>query len=241
MSQADDPHPGIPTRVIHESYVEMLNGMRQYYRAEQQGSQNHMQRAHADLQHKVLSFFEVLRPYLKSKNAVEEYWQGKPPDYSGNDGVAVLDSQTHRVPVDTDKLDKDWKNRSMEWLHEQAVNSQPMLNGNAKIEDLYHDSDSGTLLLQVNQYQTGLSQLDGKYNLTATKVNRGSSYMRSHSSTETQKRKLPVDKLFAAAHALEEAADRLGKLAEIDEAVPRTEITKEMIDEVEEWRQQNLE
>ena len=47
--------------------------------------------------------------------------------------------------------------------------------------------------------------------------------------------------LMECAHALEEAVDKMGLLAAVDASTPRTEITKEHIEEVERWERQNLE
>jgi len=222
MSKADDmDHGGIPTRVIHESYVDLVNAMRGYYRADQQGSDVDKQRAHSTLQNDVLSFFEVLRPYLATKDSMQPYWQGEVPDYDGHDGTAILWQQSKRVPVSVEHLRKeagdDWQQKPMEWLHEQIAAANPELNGNAKIDAVHYESDADALLLKVNQYQVGLHHLDGKYDMEQTVVERGGSFMRHKAQRETMKRKMPVNKLFNAAHALEEAAERMNLLTEIKE------------------------
>lgn len=51
---------------------------------------------------------------------------------------------------------------------------------------------------------------------------------------------LSPDKLVAASRALDRLARDLGLELEVSEGSPRTEITEEMIEEVEEWRKQNL-
>lgn len=245
MSQSEDTATGIPTRLIHESYVEMMQAITTYYRADQEGTGQHIEQAHARVQQRVLGFFEVLRPYLRTKNSVEDYWAGEIPDYDDDTGTAILASQTRNVPVSTEYLDqaadREWQEMPMDWLEEQVRANHPELNGNSRIEAVHHEPDQGTLLLKVRQYQVGLKQLDGKFHMQQTQVQRGSGYMRHESSETTVKKKLPIKKLFNAAHALEEAAESLGMLSNVDDTVPQTEITQEMIDDVEEWRQNKLE
>lgn len=236
----DEKASGIPMRVVHESYVEMLNAMRRYYRADQEGSKQTRKRAQSNLQHKILSFYEVLRPYLKKKSGGKKYWEGEIPDYDDDSGTAVLRTQTKRVPIPTEKLPDEWQDKKMSWLEEQIKNVDPSLNGNSRIGDIHHEEEQGVLLLLVKQYQAGLKHLEDKYDMTVKRIERGSEYLRHHKNTRSDRRSLNIDLLMRAARSLEEAADDMGALAELSMSTPQTEITEEMLEEVEEWRQENL-
>lgn len=50
-----------------------------------------------------------------------------------------------------------------------------------------------------------------------------------------------MPKLKRAARELSDVAEQLGALSEFDASTPRTEITDDLIDEVEQWRQRKLE
>jgi len=247
MSQQEEA-TGIPTRAIHESYISMQAALQQFREAKDRGAGQGVQRAHGRLQQEVLTFYELLRPHLKHESAVEDWWQGKLPNYrhgetpDPEEGRGILHVQTARRQVDMTELDEDalddlpddmgdWGLR--EW-HEAAG-----LNGSVRVVGVAGLGD--TVLLTVQQFQTGLRQLDSwetKYERETTKKG---GFMADKTDETVKRQRIPSDRLTRAARELSDVADKLGALSDFNASGQRTSITDEQIDELEEWRRQNVE
>lgn len=102
----------------------------------------------------------------------------------------------------------------------------------AKI-DLQEDAEKGV------EY-VGLRALDGEFSHTETVEKDVSVAYGAYKVSEERANLLPVATLFKAARLLNQAAKELHLLVNVEETTPRTEIDDELIEEWEEWRQQNI-
>lgn len=240
MSQ-DESHSGIPTRAIHESYLDMQRALKAYREAKDAQNQHRMQDAHGDLQQSVLTFYELLRPHLKNESAVKDWWNGKPPNYNHNgtppdpdDGKGVLQVQTENMTISLNGEVNPEKLSTLEDWHE-AIG----LNGTTRIVGIAGAGDG--VFVKKHNYQLGLRHLDS-WETKYKRVQKPKSGFMSHKTEETiEKQRIPIDRLRRAARELSEVAEKLGALSDFDASEPRTEISKELIEEVEEWRQNNIE
>ncbi len=72
--QDDTQNTGLPTRAIHDAYLNLQQAHRQFRQARDHdqditGPQGVFQDA-------VLTFYELVRPHLKSESALSSYWRG---------------------------------------------------------------------------------------------------------------------------------------------------------------------
>jgi hypothetical protein len=238
MSTNDDDHSGIPTRAIHEAYLDMQRALKRYRTARDGGAQAAVDDAHGDVQETVLTLYELLRPHLKHNDAVAGYWDGEPPRYTGNGtppdpeaGTGVLDWQTRtqrvQVPGDGD-VDK------LEQFHERLG-----LNGEKRLTNVVIDGD--VALIQYHAYEIGLRRLDDwqtEYRTVQTDLG---GFMGDIKRQTKERERVKMHKLKRASRELSNVAEELGALSHFDASTPRTEITEELKDDIEEWRQNNIE
>lgn len=237
-SDTEDP-TGIPTRAIHEAYLDMHRALKDYRRAQDRGTQQSKQAAHGEVQETVLTIFEMLRPHLKNNNVVEDFWHGKPPTYTHDqtppdpiDGVAILAVQTHTETTQLNGVQLDNLDDFADWDEVLKLPEQGRITG-VSIQD-------GVVVYQYQLYEMGLRKLDDWQTETKTVQSELGGFMSGRNTSQTTKRRVPIDKLKRAGRELSNAAQKLGALSEFNKSVPRTEITQEMIDEVDEWRKQNI-
>jgi hypothetical protein len=246
----DDAHSGIPTRAIHESYLDMHRALKSYRQATDRADGRGRDQAHGDLQSAVLTCFDLLRPHLRSETAVEDYWQGKPPRYGGGtpdpeDGTAVLETQSHttRVKLNGHLEGVDVGNLTTleQWHdvlgiadHRRLTNVVPP--GMASLPD-----GQDQTLIQYQEYQLGLRRLDDwQTSWQTTLVQDDAGFFGQEERTETRRQRVPIHKLRRAARALSEVANRLGALSDFDASTQVTEITRDDLEKVEEWRQNQI-
>jgi len=60
------------------------------------------------------------------------------------------------------------------------------------------------------------------------------------STTETKRQRVDMPKLKRAARELADVAEKLGALSTFDASTPRTEISGDLIEDIDEWRQENI-
>jgi hypothetical protein len=219
----DPDHSGIPTQAIHEAYLDMQRSLKAYRQAKDRGSTHEVQQAHGEVQEGVLTFYELLRPHLRHEQGVTGYWQGELPAYPGDgqppdpdEGAGVLQVQerreVHDLPEGYDTLDglRDW--------HEALG-----LNGNTRLVGI---SGQGDCVLTIeHRYQLGLRQLDEwETTYTTTSESVGGFYATKRTE-QTERQRIPIDRLKRAARELSEVADELGLLTPIEAG----ELTKDKL------------
>jgi len=75
----DSSRSGLATRAIQESYLSMEQAHRQFRVARDEGDDT--DEPQAMYQDAVLTFYELLRPYLKGESQLSGYWNGEIPGY----------------------------------------------------------------------------------------------------------------------------------------------------------------
>lgn len=220
---ADETRTGIPTRAIHEAYLDVQQSLREYREATDRGTTADRDRAHGELQEAVLTFYELLRPHLRDHAAVDGYWDGEPPSYNGNasapdpdDGKGVLHVQRRTEKVDLRQINTDvladGGTPSLKELHDLFD-----MNGQARVVGLAAPSqDTPVALLQYDVYQLGLRELDEwKTQYVETKSDMGG-FLGGKQQTEYDRQRVDIDRLKRAARELAEVADKIGFLAPTD-------------------------
>jgi len=98
------------------------------------------------------------------------------------------------------------------------------------------DSETNQVVYEQVEVQ-GLKQLQNMFGRTEMVQREISDNFGTRTVSEEQHKPLPVEVLFRVARTLDEAADELGLLTTTDEKTHRSEITDDMIEEVQEWAQ----
>lgn len=235
MSNADQDHAAggstIPTRVIHEAFVNSKHARQGYIQARK--SDQGLEPARRQLQQAVLAYYEVLREYIKEH--LEDYWHGKLPT-NGNEGIAIFGyaDTTADVPLSDFEPNgslKDDAPINRDLGHHQQIQG---------LADINHDA--GIATLRIRNYRAGLKQLEDTFNQTTVKhTQKKGSPLGNRVVTKEKSQQLDAGLLFTAARCLDEATKELGLLAEVEEGTPRTQITEETLEEVKAWREQNIE
>lgn len=207
---------GIPTRAIHEAYLDMHRALKECRQAKDRGSSPAQEQAHGEVQDTVLTLFGMLRPHLRSNKSVEKYWKGQPPNYpSGNgtapepdDGTAVLSWQIHPDVRELNGTSPDEIHSLKRW-HEELE-----LADNVRIQSL---QPNGTqIFVRYQTYELGLQKLDSwSTQFTTIQTNIGG-FFSGKKKSQTVRKRVPVDKLRRAAWALGDTANTLGFLSETD-------------------------
>lgn len=227
MAQDDTRDTGIPTRAIHEAYLNLQQAHRQFRSARDTPTGNET-RAHADFQDATLTFYELIRPHLKRKSGVSKFWEGKLPSYPGRafesaadakryyrQGVAIWGFQTH---VETRPLPGG-----------NATEIAVADGGNATLRD-YHrqfdlsdmtrilalDAEESVIIWKELRAIGGLRQLDTWDTREVTERTSGNGFMASQTRKNTELRYVPVWKLTQAKRLLAEAADKMSLLSRVE-------------------------
>lgn len=238
---AEENHSGIPTRAIHEAYLDMQRSLKAYREAKDQQHQAAIQQAHGELQQAVLTFYELLRPHIRHESGVSDYWDGELPNYNGNgqppdpdDGKGIIHVQTKRRVMELNgQVPNNGQLETLEQWHDALD-----MNGRIRLAGIVTEGTNA--IVTVQEYQKGLRHLDDWETKYTRTVRRKSGFMSDKTETEVQRQRVPIDRLKRAARELSNVADKLGALSDFDASEPKTEISEEMIEDVEEWRQANL-
>jgi hypothetical protein len=238
---AEENHSGIPTRAIHEAYLDMQRSLKAYREAKDQQHQAAIEQSHGQLQQAVLTFYEMLRPHLRNEAAVRDWWEGRLPSYNGDgkppdpdEGKGILQVQQKREvkPLNGELDNPDNLSTLKEWHDALGLNGEVRLVGIAGHGD--------NVLLSLEHYQKGLRHLDEWETKYVRKTERKDGFMADKTEETVERQRIPIDRLRRAARELADVADKLGALSDFDASETRTEITGEMIQEVKEWERQNL-
>ena len=240
---------GIPTRAIHDAYLNLQQTHREYRRARDNDLDTHGPQGR--FQDAVLTFYELVRPHLKHETSLSEYWTGNVPDYAGwnfentsaaaeyvqekGTGVYQVQQHTDIVQVNQQVLTdgglegfEQWHDfLGLSWDSERLVAVQP--------------SDEGTHFVKLLRCAVlPLRDLDNWQAHVIKERARGDGFMAGETAIDTRLEFQHPQKLVVAKRLLVEAADKLGALSDFDASAQRTEITREDIQKVEEWRQTQL-
>lgn len=223
----DSRDTGIPTRAIHESYLNLQESHREYRRARDDPSRA-TRPAHAAFQDAVLTFYELIRPHLKRKSGVSKFWGGELPEYPGqwfkstqqakryySQGIAIWDLQKHP---------------NQYRLPSESAAAAPATDGGELLPADYHemcnvpdtvriiavDPGEGSMFCRELRPVAGLKQLDSWETREVKHREQGDGFMASETSETTELRFVNVGKLTKAKRLLAEAADKMSLLSRVD-------------------------
>jgi len=244
----DDTHSGIPTRAIHEAYLDMHRALKAHREARDQGNERARHQAHGQLQSNVVTLFDQLLPHLQDESALDGYWNGELPKYPGNghppdpiDGKGILQVQqkTQNLNLNGD-MEAVQNIQSLRDWDEYVKDRDDLtwLNGNMRVVNpVVLD---GGAMVQYHHYEMGLKNIkDWQTDVVSKVVDKGG-FMGGDRKTEFVRQRVDFNRLENAVRELSKAANKLGALSDFDVRGKKTEITEEDIKEVEEWRQQQI-
>lgn len=245
---------GIPTRTIHEAWLVTEEAHDEFRRA--RDLHDDTTREQADLQHAILRFYEVLRPWLKSESALSGYWRGELPDYTGWDfdqprqavehvrerGTCVYQAQLHTEQVTLGQRALADGGQPAEYDRQTLHDLLGLSWDTERLVSMHPVEDDGAdyYLQVVRAALLPLRSLDHWQATVTREREQGSGFMAGETAQSVSREFQPPQKLEVAKRLLVEAANRLGALPEFDASAQRTEITREDIERVEEWRQNQL-
>lgn len=219
MSTHRDDSTGIPTRAIHEAYLDMQRSLKRYRTARDKGTEAQIDDAHGDVQETVLTFYELLRPHLKDK---ESYWEGQLPPYNGDTppdpdrATGVLQVQEHKqtidwenVPIDPEISVEDLREASLQEWHDHLN-----LNGSVRLTGVMPNQNG--VFVSSQRYQIGLRQLDSWMTKYRTKQAKLGGFLGSTKTEKKERVRVKIPKLKRAARELSDAAKEMGFLPEQD-------------------------
>lgn len=254
MSTDPEPDRGIPTRAIHETYLELQGAHKHYRQArdDPDASDREERLARGEFQEAVLTFHELVRPHLKHESALSDYWEGSLPDYTGwefdtadeaaryvrEHGTGVYQVQRHTDLIELGQEAatdggmegfEDWHDfLGLSWESERLVAVQPGEEGRHFVSFL---RAAVLPLRELDHWRARISK-DRR---------QGEGFMAGETAIETRREFEHPEKLVTAKRLLVEAADQLGALSEFDASTQTTEITREDIDKVDQWLQNQTE
>lgn len=217
----DEEPTGIPTRAIHEAYLDVQRALKQFRRASDAGAGPARDRAHGDVQDAAITLYEMLRPHIRHAPSVDAYWDGAPPDYprtgeppDPDDGTAVLSWQTHHDTVGHDALELNGAESpaDIEGLREWHA-ALPMAE-TARVRGV--QSVQGGVLVSYHTYTMGLRHIDNwETEFTERETSLGG-FMAGKTTTTTDRRRVPIEQLQRASRELGAVMDKLGMHARVE-------------------------
>lgn len=128
-----------------------------------------------------------------------------------------------------DAVSEHWEEREL-WTKREAKTT----------EDGRYVLDENNQPVVVEQSVCGLKQLQGAFNQTEIKQETVKDAFGERTITREVNKKLPVEVLFDVSRVLDEAADEMGLLADVDAKSHRSEIPDELMEDVKKWEEENL-
>lgn len=229
MAQSDE-HAGnrkshVPTRLVTAAQ-EKCHRARQQYLQSRYLDKSLSRATTLNFHLAVLEYFEELRP-LREKAAVEDHW---------NDAVLVQRRVGTRLvdpegrPLEPVERNDDGSIKSVVYADENTADQTPMpvqsvaARWEPEIEEI-----------------TGLDSLPQLANRTTTQEREVSNSFGETTIREESVKPLDGDVLLQISRALDDAAEKLGFAPEAPDSKPRTELTEDLLEEVNEWRQKKVE
>lgn len=243
MSQEENTS-GIPTRAIHESYLDMQRALQQYRQAKDRADSVQVGNAHGSLQETVLTFYEMLRPHIRSNHGVNDWWDGTLPSYpqdgsmpDPDDGKAILDIQRRTENLIANNVDLQSCENYKDYHETLDVADDIRITGIMTNQTQNNDT---VVVIAYQAYQMGLRHLDSWETTYKTTQQTLGGFMGSKTKQKQERQRVAISKLKRAARELADVAEQLGALSEFDASLDRTEITDQQMEELEAWRQQQL-
>ena len=257
----DTRDTGMPTRAIHEAYLALQEQHREFRQVKSGGGDTRAARGR--FQDAILTFYELVRPHLKHESALSGYWEGELPDYTGWDfnsaeavaqhvrdrGTGVYQTQIHQDVTTVEQqaltdggrpqgrsawhelLELNWDTERLISVHPVEPDDDASADGGAATD--YH-------IRVVKASVLPLRDLDHWRVREVQARETGDGFMAGEVTKQRRHEFEPGQKLVAAKRLLSEAADRLGALSAFEASTQRTEITREDLEKVEQWRQKQL-
>lgn len=210
-----------PTSRIIDAYEMNLEARRQYLKAKGSGEAA-QDAAHTNLHQTAMTYFEALRYLLATTDNVSEYWEG--------DDVFLWSEQQY-VRVDEDS--------ELETTDDGTVVDKESGCLVDQQSGILVDPRAGSPVLEEVDV-TGLQHLESWFDESRVERREISDVFGTRVVTEERPQRLAPDVLFRVCRGLDEAAKELGVLTKSEESVPRTEIDDDLMEELEEWRAENV-
>lgn len=180
----------------------------------------------AAFQDAVMTFYELLRPYIKHESELEAYWNGKIPPYPDgahssmqaakryyeDGGVGVYQIQEHVEHVQPQQQvladgGSDLPQTPMQW---HRTLQRPQTSRIVSVAS----RDDGFYLREFRFAVLGLRELDGWRAKIRTERSKGDGFMAGQTRTKQRREYEPAMKITQAKRMLTEAANELGALPE---------------------------
>ena len=243
QNQHEETNSGrLSARVVEEGYIRLQEVMQKYRQARDQGNAAAGLQEGLDptipLQNEVQTFFSLIRPYIKGKPQLEEYWWGALATYPDKPHQSVEAAlayyREHSIGV--------WQHQKHTKAIEAAqAQQQPITGGNhavadggeiASFRDWHHrlnlsndvrilavqktsadDSFDGHYYIEGRFAVLGLREIDDWQITTRVERVSGGGFMAGETSTNEKREAEPAAKVETAARMLVEVADELSAIA----------------------------
>lgn len=233
----DDEGASRPRRAVEEVYVSCLDARNLWVREASAGFPSHSQEElHALLHAEVMNWYETLAPFLEDRDQVDHYWERVrlwPVDYQY--------AEVLYCPACTNI----WDDSTLEpgdgcpecGLDELEAVPTSEFDDEIVPTRVVVDQETGEPKMV---WKRGLESLQD-YRTRSTTVTETVGTFRKRTVTRTQPDRLDPDVLLRVARMLDQAADKLGLVADVEVDVPTTEVDKETLDEARDQIEQLVE
>lgn len=231
MTQDDTRDTGIPTRAIHETYLNMQEAHRGYRQVRDDPGADETN-AHAAFQDAVLTFYELIRPHLKRKGSMSSFWEGELPDYPDRWWDSVEQAQQFCLEYGTAvwSLQKHVQTMATSPNTNSGADPSVIADGGASTPADWHrelnlsdnqrvvavERQEGVLTWIELRAVTGLKKLDRWDTREKRRREKQDGFMSGETTTTIELEYVPVWKLTQAKRLLAEAADKMSMLSRVD-------------------------
>lgn len=215
--------PNTPTRTIEQGYRQCVEARVAFIESAPQADEKTRNALWGRLQRAVLTYFEVMHYQLEEKDAVEKWWAEKPMWKTGVQTALAL------FCIDEECDYRVWSQevKGRDGLHHGAFCPTEGCENYLVEKEAQVLNEDGE---PTYEWARGLQQLEGWYYRPTSSAQTKAGYLGTRTVEKRSHDRLPVEVLFRAARYLDEAADELELLADVDDAVPETELTKDTIE-----------
>ncbi|MFW5905406.1 MAG: hypothetical protein ACOCUO_01000 [archaeon] len=216
MANSSDGGPAstIPTRAIHDAYLEALQARLDY---QQSIGGPFEQQAHEALQDAVAGYFEVLRPHLTSSNATDALWNEEKlwPTEPVYQTVAICIECGKYISAD----DLGESQLNIGDYCPSCSRDNPNRAGRPRLEadQIPKTNEEGDV---VYRYVRGLKSIDGIFDRSVERSVEYSDALGTHQKTIEETQLVPPTHLKTIAWKLDEALKELNLLGKVDDKLP---------------------
>lgn len=203
MSYTEPENRGtIPVQTIHQAYYQSVEARRDFITVSLSPNGNQLlDRVHGHLNRSILQYLEIMKYELKTKDSVQEFWEGRPPNSRKQDldeGIAYLWTNTNYKPVaNGERL-------------EELMDEAPPHHRFHKV-----GVENSMVIIRITQGVYGLRHLDAQWNNRKVVNQKKVGLLGIRQETSEEPQRITPDVLMRAALALDQAADKLGLLADV--------------------------